>query len=304
MILRELARGRGRDSAHRDVDAAGRQAMRDGIDADHDRLERRIIGEHRDDDAARRCDRRAIRHQLGAALDQRVRLRCGAIVDAKLVTGGEQVGRHRQSHRTESDKSDFHVQDPPGSSRRIDAIANARRRSSGIQIRSDIASTTATLVGKASDRTPPASYCTRSSGGAAELRARPFRFCRASDATRPHRFEMRWTCVSTQMPGLPNASVTTRLAVLRPTPLSVSSSSIVGHLTAEFFDQVAADLANDARLGAVEADRIDQPRDFVAATQHRRRCVGAGEQARAATAVVWSLVRRLRMHPMRVRKGS
>src|SRR5205823_1386010 len=58
MILRQLARGRGRDGAHRDVDAAGCEAMRDGIDANYDRVESSIIGKHRDDDAAGRRDRR------------------------------------------------------------------------------------------------------------------------------------------------------------------------------------------------------------------------------------------------------
>jgi hypothetical protein len=38
---------------------------------------------------------------------------------------------------------------------------------------------------------------------------------------------MRCTCVSTQIPGLLKPIVTTRFAVLRPTPLSVSSSSMV-----------------------------------------------------------------------------
>src|SRR5208282_792554 len=41
----------------------------------------------------------------------------------------------------------------------------------------------------------------------------------------PRRLEMRCTWVSTHIPGLPNPSVKTRLAVLRPTPLSVKSNS-------------------------------------------------------------------------------
>ena len=53
--------------------------------------------------------------------------------------------------------------------------------------------------------------------------------------TQPRRFEMRCTCVSTQMfRWLLNARISTRLAVLRPTPGSDVSSSIVdGHASAE-----------------------------------------------------------------------
>src|SRR5208282_2371377 len=42
----------------------------------------------------------------------------------------------------------------------------------------------------------------------------------------PRRLEMRCTCVSTQIPGLPKPSVKTKFAVLRPTPLSVNNKSI------------------------------------------------------------------------------
>jgi hypothetical protein len=56
-----------------------------------------------------RCrDCRAVRHQLGAAFDELIGLRCGAVVDAELMARCEQVGRHRQSHRAESDESYVH----------------------------------------------------------------------------------------------------------------------------------------------------------------------------------------------------
>src|SRR5208337_2723181 len=45
--------------------------------------------------------------------------------------------------------------------------------------------------------------------------------------TAPSLLEMRWTWVSTAMPGRPKPSVITILAVFRPTPLMVSSSSRV-----------------------------------------------------------------------------
>src|SRR5690606_39125446 len=45
--------------------------------------------------------------------------------------------------------------------------------------------------------------------------------------TYPQRLQMRWTCVSTQIPGFRCPSVMTRFAVFRPTPLKVSNSSIL-----------------------------------------------------------------------------
>ena len=80
--------------------------------------------------------------------------------------------------------------------------------------------------------------------------------------TYPQRFEIRWTCVSTQMPGFPYPTVTTRFAVFRPTPLRVRRSSIVsGTLPAESADEIGADLSEMAGLGLVEADGIDRPGD-------------------------------------------
>jgi hypothetical protein len=68
--------------------------------------------------------------------------------------------------------------------------------------------------------------------------------------TAPSRFTMRWTCVSTHMPGLPKASVTTRLGEDR------------------------------LRLGTVETGRIDQPRYLaLAQTGHLRRAFRPGEKA-------------------------
>jgi len=64
-------------------------------------------------------------------------------------------------------------------------------------------------------------------------------------------------------------------------------------------------------------DKVDNRFDLVLMASHRARAISsgascsiaAGVSARAnrrgaATAVVWSLVRRLKIHPMRVRKGS
>ncbi len=45
--------------------------------------------------------------------------------------------------------------------------------------------------------------------------------------TSPIWLEIRWTWVSTQIAGIPNASESTKLAVLGPTPLIESNSSLV-----------------------------------------------------------------------------
>ena len=93
---------------------------------------------------------------------------------------------------------------------------------------------------------------------------------------------MRWTWMSTQMPGLLNPWVTTRLAVLRPTPFSVRSASMLArHLAAEPLDEIPADAEDDARLGAVEADGEDGALDLRAVEpEHRLGRVGEGEEAR------------------------
>ena len=86
----------------------------------------------------------------------------------------------------------------------------------------------------------------------------------ASSAPSPSRFEMRCTCVSTQMlRRLLKPRISTRLAVLRPTPGSVSSSSIVpGTRPPNCVDQDAARLLHVLRLGLVEADRVDELGDL------------------------------------------
>ncbi len=103
------------------------------------------------------------------------------------------------------------------------------------------------------------------------------------DLTRPQRLEMRWTWVSTQMPGRPKASVTTRFAVLRPTPPSVRKLvDRGGDGAAEAPDEVAANRKYHFSFGAVEADRIDQPFERAPVqAQDRRGRGGAREQPRA-----------------------
>ena len=96
-------------------------------------------------------------------------------------------------------------------------------------------------------------------------------------------------CVSTVMPGTPKALPSTTLAVLRPKPGSVtSSSSRFGHLAVEALDQHLAELDERRGLVAEEAGGLDQlfelgidrrrrsrPRVAVAREQGRRHLVDA-----------------------------
>ena len=94
---------------------------------------------------------------------------------------------------------------------------------------------------------------------------------------------MRCTCVSTQMfCRLLNARISTRLAVLRPTPGSVTSSSIVaGTRPPKRVDQHLAARLHVPRLVAIEADRIDQPLDLLhRQLRHRPRRARPLEQPR------------------------
>ncbi len=109
MMLREAACGRRRHGAHRDMDSAASQPLSQAAGAQRHVLQRGIVRDHRDHDSARW---RRVARALDARRshrDQRLRLRRGAIVDAQLVSGGDEVGRHRRAHRAQSDKSDFSV---------------------------------------------------------------------------------------------------------------------------------------------------------------------------------------------------
>ena len=93
---------------------------------------------------------------------------------------------------------------------------------------------------------------------------------------------MRWTCVSTQMPGRPNANVTTRFAVLRPTPWRLSSASrSEGTRPAKRSSRSRRYPVQHARLRAIEPDGVDRALDRAQRQgEHRRRRVGEGEEAR------------------------
>ena len=92
---------------HRDVNSVGREALRERILASHQRVEGGIVGEHRDHDAARMRDVAGAIRAMRALADERLGFCRGAIINDEMVSGGEQIRRHRHSHRTQSDKSDF-----------------------------------------------------------------------------------------------------------------------------------------------------------------------------------------------------
>ena len=74
----------------------------------------------------------------------------------------------------------------------------------------------------------------------------------------PKRRTSRPKWVSTVMPGTPKALPSTTLAVLRPTPGSVTSSAIVlRHLAAEPLGERRAQLDQGVGLGPEEAGRLD-----------------------------------------------
>ena len=74
----------------------------------------------------------------------------------------------------------------------------------------------------------------------------------------PQRLEMRCTCTSTQIPGLPKPTVTTRFAVFRPTPLRVRRSSIRSGTRPPYRSRRSRQMPSDhARLRAIEPHRED-----------------------------------------------
>ena len=93
------------------------------------------------------------------------------------------------------------------------------------------------------------------------LRARPRRPRGVLPGASGMRFETRKICVSTAIVGWPKAMLSTTLAVLRPTPGSVSSSSRFRGTSPPKCSTKAPREADDVLgLGAIEADRLDQSR--------------------------------------------
>ena len=102
-------------------------------------------------------------------------------------------------------------------------------------------------------------------------------------SVQPNRRASRPKCVSTVMPGMPKALPSTTLAVLRPTPGSVTrSSSLPRHLAAEPLARAPAPRPISAGgLGAEEAGRLD---DLLELLRSARRVVrGASGSARTAS---------------------
>ena len=105
-------------------------------------------------------------------------------------------------------------------------IWNAARRSGHSSSRSGSGYTMGKPVGKGSGPRRRADRSSSASNGAAGSAGAQPRSRRASSSRRsPSGCRSGWTWVSTQIPSIPKPSVTTRLAVFRPTPFRVRSSS-------------------------------------------------------------------------------
>src|SRR5208282_3684904 len=117
---------------HREVNSIRRDSLRERILARHERLDRGIVREHRDYDAPRMRD---VAGALGAARapgNERLSLRRGAVINRQMESRGEQVRRHRQTHRAQSDESDFlchRLSLPLRSNVAMNSIATAPARS-------------------------------------------------------------------------------------------------------------------------------------------------------------------------------
>ena len=101
---------------------------------------------------------------------------------------------------------------------------------------------------------------------------------------RPVRLPTRKMCVSTAMVGSPKAMLSTTLAVLRPTPGSASSASRVArHLAAVLGDQHLRQRDHVLRLGAEQADGLDElAHPLLAERHHLLRRVGDARTAPAS----------------------
>ncbi len=66
-----------------------------------------VVSKHREDDTARMRDVACALRAMRTLGDERISLRRSAIVNRQMESGGDQVSRHRQSHRTEPDESNF-----------------------------------------------------------------------------------------------------------------------------------------------------------------------------------------------------
>ena len=119
-------------------------------------------------------------------------------------------------------------------------------------------------------------------------------FTGSSCSVSPRRRDSRPTWVSTGRPGRPKATLRTTLAVLRPTPGSVTrSSSAGGHLAVEALDERRRHADEALRLVLVEAGRADDLLDLagIGGGEIGRRRVpanSAGVTMLTRTSVVWA----------------
>jgi hypothetical protein len=96
------------DCAHGDMDRTGRERDKDSIIAEHRLINGVIVGKYGDDDfTSRRVARRL--GEMSAALEKRLGLRFGAIIDSELMSCRQQIGGHGASHASKPNEAKFHA---------------------------------------------------------------------------------------------------------------------------------------------------------------------------------------------------
>ena len=128
---RDLARRRGRDRAHVDVQRAALDPVDDAVLAEHDRLDVGRVGEHRDDDVAARGD--VLRRGSGgrAVGDELVDRPARAVERDHREAGAQEVAGHRLPHDPQADETDgglcAHDATSPASARIHPSVSSVAR---------------------------------------------------------------------------------------------------------------------------------------------------------------------------------
>jgi hypothetical protein len=97
-----------RNRAHRDVQRTAAQPLIYSFCSAKDRLKRRIIGEHGDDDFTISGRSSGARREDCARIDQTVGFFRGSIPDCYVVACPYQIGGDSRTHVAKTYKADFH----------------------------------------------------------------------------------------------------------------------------------------------------------------------------------------------------
>ncbi len=97
-----------RDGAHGDMQRAGRQAGDQTVFAGQDRVQRSVVGQHRQDDVPSSGGLRGGGRPTGASLDEFGRLRRRTIPNHQVVARLQKVGGDGRTHVSEANEGDIH----------------------------------------------------------------------------------------------------------------------------------------------------------------------------------------------------